>query len=78
MKVVQGKRGGIEMLIQMNYPDNRFDFVKEHILDVLIERKKIIRFRRSSGWVTLGLDPVRAVKREYTYKTPSELKKLAL
>ena len=66
------------MLIQVNYPDNRFDYVKENILDTLIETKQITKFRRSTGWVTLGLDPVRAAKREYTYKTPSELKKLAV
>ena len=66
------------MLIQVNYTDNRFDFVKDHILDTLIEKKQITRFRRSSGWVTLGLDPVRVRKREYTYKIPSEVRKLSL
>lgn len=66
------------MLIQVSYPDNRFDYVKENILDTLIETKQITKFRRSTGWVTLGMDPVRAAKREYTYKTPSELKKLAV
>ena len=66
------------MLIQVSYPDNRFDYVKENILDRLIETKQITKFRRSTGWVTLGMDPVRAAKREYTYKTPSELKKLAV
>lgn len=66
------------MLIQVNYPDNRFDYVKEKILDTLIEARKIARFRRSSGWVTLGMDPVRTNRRDYTYKTPSELKKLAM
>lgn len=66
------------MLIQVNYPDNRYDYVKEKVLDTLIESRKITRFRRSSGWVTLGVDPVRTVKREYTYKAPSELRRLAL
>ena len=66
------------MLIQVNYPDNRFDFVKETVLDTLIETKKIIRFKRSTGWVTLGEDPIRVTKREYTYKTPRELRKLAV
>jgi hypothetical protein len=66
------------MLIQVNYPDNRFDYVKETILDTLIETKKIARFRRSTGWVTLGVDPIRTRKRDYTYKTPSEVKKLAV
>ncbi len=65
------------MLIQVNYPDNRFDYVKENILDTLIESKKITRFRRSTGWVTLGVDSIRTKKREYTYKTSSEQKKMA-
>lgn len=66
------------MLIQVNYPDNRFDYVKDKILDTLIETRQISRFRRSSGWVTLGLDPIRTSKRDYTYKIPSELKKLVV
>lgn len=53
------------MLIQISYPDNRFDFVKENILDLLIDSKRITRFRRSSGWVTLGLDPVRKANRRH-------------
>jgi hypothetical protein len=65
------------MLIQVNYPDNRFDYVKEKVLDSLIEAKTISRFRRSTGWVTLGVDPIRKVRREYTQRTSSELKKLA-
>jgi hypothetical protein len=64
------------MLIQVNYPDNRFDYVKGNILDALIETRKIERFRRSTGWVTLGVDPIRTTRREYTYKIPSELRKL--
>jgi hypothetical protein len=66
------------MLIQVNYSDNRFDYVKENTLDLLIKTNKIARFRRSSGWVTLGLDPVRVTSREYTYKTPSELRRLVV
>jgi hypothetical protein len=66
------------MLIQVHYPDNRFDYVKENMLDLLIETKKITRFRRSSGWVTLGVDPVRMKRREYTYKSAGEIRKLAL
>ena len=47
------------MLIQIEYDDNRFDFVKNHQLDSLLEMKKIRRFKRSSGWVTVGVDPMR-------------------
>lgn len=52
------------MLIQVNFPDGRNDYVKGFVLDKLIESKEIARFRRSSGWVTLGVDPVRTSKRE--------------
>lgn len=64
------------MLIQVQYPDGRNDYVKEFILDTLIESKKITRFRRVSGWVTLGVDTLRTAKRSYTYKTPNELRRL--
>jgi len=47
------------MNIQVCYPDNRIEYVNESILNRLIETKKIIKFRRSSGWVTVGVDPVR-------------------
>lgn len=65
------------MLIQVVYPDNRYDYVKDYILDSLIETRTIARFRRSSGWVTLGRDPIRTSKRDFTYKTPSEVTKIA-
>lgn len=52
------------MLIQVNFPDGRNDYVKGFVLDKLIESKEITRFRRSSGWVTLGVDSVRSSKRE--------------
>ncbi len=52
------------MLIQVIYPDDRYDYVKEFMLDELIESQKITRFRRRSGWVTLGVDPVRKPRRK--------------
>jgi len=29
------------------------------VLDVLLENNRVMKFRRSSGWVTVGVDPVR-------------------
>lgn len=52
------------MLIQVNFSDGRNDYVKGFVLDKLIESKEITRFRRTSGWVTLGADPVRTSKRD--------------
>jgi len=72
------------MLIQVLYPDNRFDFVKDHSLQKLIESGAIAQFRRSSGWVTIGLDSVRQFNRgshqnsdfNFNHKPESEDKNL--
>ena len=47
------------MLIQVLYDDNRYDYVKGFQLDRLLEVKKVQKFKRSSGWGTVGVDPVR-------------------
>jgi len=47
------------VLIQVNWTNNRYDYVKDFMLDNLIEAGVIARFLRSSGWVTIGVDPVR-------------------
>ena len=54
------------MLIQIKYPDNRFDYVKENILDNLLESEKIVQFKRITGWVRIGVDPIRAKRRRST------------
>jgi hypothetical protein len=38
--------------------------VRPRALDVLLENGHVHKFRRSSGWVTVGVDPVRAKRRE--------------
>ena len=52
------------MLIPILRTDNHYDFVKDFILDSLIESKGIIKFKRNTGWVTLGSDRIRSAKRE--------------
>jgi hypothetical protein len=47
------------MLIPILRTDDHFDYVKEFILDNLIESKKIVKFKRVSGWVTIGKDATR-------------------
>jgi hypothetical protein len=47
------------MLIQVLYDDNRYDYVKGPQLDRLLEGNKVQKFKRSTGWVTVGVDPVR-------------------
>jgi hypothetical protein len=64
------------MLIQVIYADNHHDFVKPNMLDTLIESQKIAMFKRSSGWVTIGMDSVRKTRRETAFLTPNEMRKL--
>lgn len=52
------------MLIHIKYPDNRFDYVNNITLDLLIETKKISEFKRSTGWVRIGIDPIRMKRRD--------------
>lgn len=47
------------MLIQVSYDDERYDYVKDFMLDRLIQSGAISSFRRKSGWVRVGVDPVR-------------------
>ena len=66
------------MLIQVIYPDNHHDFVKPSILDTLIESGTIMKFRRSSGWVTVGTDPVRKSRRSPAgHLSPYEIRRLS-
>lgn len=64
------------MLIQIMFPDNHHDFVKPGMLDSLIDLHKIAKFKRSTGWVTIGIDPVRKTRREPMNLTPGDMKKL--
>ena len=56
------------MLIQVKYSDNRFDYVKHNDLDLLINEDKIKEFKRTTGWVRVGVDPVRGTRRDFTNK----------
>lgn len=47
------------MMIRIRYPDGRFDMVKGTRLEYLIATKRISGFRRSTGWVVIGRDPIR-------------------
>jgi hypothetical protein len=65
------------MLIHVMFPDNHHDFVKPGMLDPLIESRTIAKFKRSTGWVTIGIDPVRKTRRNTHSLTQSDMKKLS-
>ena len=52
-------------MIQVLWNKGYYDYVKPEVLDELIERRQIISFRRKSGVVRIGVDPVRARRDPY-------------
>jgi hypothetical protein len=55
------------MLIRVMYPGNIYDYVREFMLNSLIEAGKIVKFRRSDGWVSIVEGPVRSESFQYFY-----------
>lgn len=47
------------MEIKVIYHDNSAGAVKDYFLDELLRSGKIVAFRRASGWVNVGRDPIR-------------------
>ena len=47
------------MMIRVMYSDGRFDLVKPSTLDLLLKQNSLASFKRSSGWVVVGRDPIR-------------------
>jgi len=47
------------MLIRVRYTTGTYDYVSQAFLDDLIRGNRISQFLRSSGWATIGVDPVR-------------------
>jgi hypothetical protein len=51
-------------LIDTIMKDGSFHHFPARVLDVLLTKDHVLKFKRSSGWVTVGADPVRAKHRE--------------
>jgi hypothetical protein len=67
------RRGGnhprevTRMLIWVNYADDRYDYVKDFMLEPLIRSGALKQFKRSTGWVRIGVDPIRKSRMEQQY-----------
>jgi hypothetical protein len=55
-----------QKLIPVYYADFQLTYVTPDTLDDLIAKHDIVKFKRTDGWVTLGVDQVRESKREHT------------
>ena len=47
------------MIISVLFENNRYGVIKRALLEEFIISGKITKFFRSSGWVTIGVDPIR-------------------
>lgn len=55
------------MLLHIQYPDKKFDYINTTMLDHLIRNRTIQKFYRPSEarWVDIDLDPLRGEAVEY-------------
>ena len=60
------------MLIHIIRTGNHYDYVKDLILDSLIESQTIVKFKRATGWGTIGTDPIRTSRRDSAFFVPIE------
>ncbi|MGO9612046.1 MAG: GSU3473 family protein [Dissulfurispiraceae bacterium] len=60
------------MHIRVVYEDDTYDMVTDCMLDIMLSSERVKKFYRYSEekWVTVGVDPIRAEKRSYTYSGP--------
>jgi hypothetical protein len=56
------RREGLNRIeVMMN--DGTHHLFSPVVLDVLLESNRVMKFKRKSGWVTVGVDPVRTKSR---------------
>ena len=48
-------------MIRVMYYDRKYDMVKVSALDKLITSGRILKFYRTDGWITMGIDPLRGL-----------------
>jgi hypothetical protein len=64
----------VVMLIKVMYKDGKYGMVKPFLLDKLIASGKIIKFLRSEGWATIGVDRIRGTGNGARYRGPERRK----
>ena len=56
------------MLTQVIHADSHCDYVTDFMLDSLIKSKEIIKFKSSTGWITIGAYPIMENKPDRVFK----------
>lgn len=57
--VAESNHSHIEVILN----DGAHYFLKPKELDVMLDNDLVMRFKRSAGWVTVGVHPIRAKRR---------------
>lgn len=52
------KRSYIDVILE----DGTYHHFTPHVLNVLLESRRVHKFKRLSGWATIGVDPIRTQK----------------
>ena len=55
------------MLIPILRTNNYYGFVKYYLLDSLLETQQVLKFKRKSGWVVIGIDVISQHNRQSLY-----------
>lgn len=55
-----------QQLIHVITRDGTYQYLTPSALDTLLERNCLMKFKRSGGWVTVGIDPIRVKDRRET------------
>lgn len=54
------------MMIRVVYKNDKYDMVRDVLLDYLIGKRKIKKFLRSAGWTVIGVDKIRGMGGTYS------------
>jgi hypothetical protein len=58
-------KSGAPHRIELILSDGNPIHVTPRVLDLLLESNRVAKFKRSSGWATVGIDPIRAKSRKH-------------
>ena len=56
------------MKIEVRRRDNTVELVEDYFLQLMIDMNEVDSFKRSSGWVRVGVDPIRRSRQSFTGK----------
>ena len=54
------------MKIEVRFKDNTVDFVEDYFLQLMIDMNEVDAFKRTSGWVRVGVDPIRRGRQSFS------------